>query len=200
MNLGGIMNRIVAGIAGVATVIALGAFFAAPAGAHLFLFTGTLPALLLLLGAGPQVFLPEEGGIEVVCNAARLHGRGPSKAMQASTILVKGIYEKCTAAGLEANVSEVEYELSAEETLLNVRHITVTIPAFECTILFLRQNNITVRYLRLPTDVEAHLSGTNVHRIVTGGGDFCGLQGLRIAGIYRGLFLLRTDGGTVQWD
>jgi hypothetical protein len=202
------MRRITKAAMALGAILALGVVFAGGAQAHTFLWTGTTPALLLILADGVQTFTAEPGGGQVQCKHARFDGKVQKEAQETQTVV--GTYTGCTAFGLAAKVSTAEYELNANETVSVInKTIVIEVPTAACKIEIepnARNKNLSkIRYLVDPnsggTRLLAHAEVEKIHSIIVGGGTTCGQEGLHTEGVYRGLLLAWVDAaGTLSWS
>lgn len=195
----------VMGLAALVAMLVLGVFSAGSAQAHVFLTLGTLPALLLVLGDGLQVFTAVEGGPQVKCKHARFHGKVTTESQLTQTVV--GTYTGCEAAGFEATVSPAEYELNANETvsILN-KTIVITVKTVNCSIAVAPQNTLKgIRYLKDIRSPEiprllAHVEVEKIVSTIVGGSGLCGAEGEHETGLYRGLLLAWVEaGGSIHW-
>jgi hypothetical protein len=199
------MKRIQMGGLALMAVVAFGVLSTASASAHVFLWSGATGVKELLVGEGKQIFAPKAGGGTVVCNTLNMSGTIVNKEALFDTL--SGEYKNCNALGLEATVSPVEYEFSADETV-KVNDIIISIPTIPCKVLVLPGQVLSrIRYLKDPLNANAeldHAEVTNIHSILTEGGGACEelLGGkLSATGTYKGLALVFADGaGTLSWE
>ena len=181
----------------------LGVSSAAPASAHVFLWTGLLPGLVLVLSDNAQIFSFEPGGVQFECNTLRMHGVASNgTAMTVKALKLIGTYTGCTAAGFSMTVTPVEYLLSAEEALAVEKPFVLTIAVLGCSIKYTggppNSTLKTVKYLNRPQDLLAHLAITELTSLASGGQ--CGTAGQeKTAGELKGLLLVSLDGGTLKW-
>jgi hypothetical protein len=197
------------GLAALVAMLVLGVFSAGVAQAHTFLWQGAAPSLLLILGDGPQKFQAVPGGPTVECKHVHLDGTVSAESQLAVT--VKGTYTGCEVAFQAATISEVEYSISADETV-SVINKTIEISTsglVNCTIKVLatanNQSLKTIRYLVDPSSSSlrllAHAEVENIHSDIEGGGGACGSVGLHTEGSYRGLLLAWAHApGTLKWS
>ncbi len=205
------MTTTAMGLAALVMMLALSAFSAGAAQAHLFLWSGSLPALLLILNEGLQKFqatLPS--GPVVTCKHAYFHGL-ITEARQL-TVKVVGEYTKCEAFGKSTGVkvSTAEYELNADGTASVLKPITIE-AAGACKIDIAsgsNQNLSTISYLLDIFSPEIHrlLAHADVEKITStvlslGGGEgLCGVLGESKEGVYHGLLLAWVHGpGNLLW-
>jgi hypothetical protein len=172
-----------------------------------FLWTGPLPALVLVLSDNPQVFTAAPG-LEIVCQHFGGHGIASNgKAMSTKEITINGVYSRCTAPAAAAPVvvTPASFLLGADGSvgIKNTIVITVGSPV-GCSLKINPEegNNTlkTIRYLNNPSgDLLAHVE---VEKIVSlGSNGACGLPSEEKAtGTYRGLLLVSVDGGSLRWD
>jgi hypothetical protein len=203
------MRRITKVAMALGAILALGVFSAGAAQAHTFLVTGvTLPALLLALAEGPQVFRAIEGGGIVTCAHARFHGKVEKESQETQKLV--GEYLTCEAFGLKATVTPAEYELNANETVSVINKTIVIKPAGNiCEIkiepIAANQNLKKIKYLVDPNSVSKRLLvDVEVEKItstVVGGGGACGAEGEHKEGLYNGKLLAFVhNGGNLIWS
>jgi hypothetical protein len=171
-----------------------------------FLWTGALPGLVLVLSDNPQVLaLSQE--LEFVCKHFKAHGIfSNGKAMTTKEITLVGTYTSCEAPAIGApfEISKAEYLLGADGSLAVInKPIVITIPALGCSLKINNggaNNDLRlVLYLNRPGDVLAHVEIS--HLTSLGSGGFCGEAGAeKTEATLRGLLLISVDGGSIQWD
>jgi hypothetical protein len=213
------MRRAKAAVMGLMTLVVMlvfGVFSAGSASAqtlYLFLVTGPLPALVLVLSQGPQLFLPAAGSNFVVeCKHFGAQGliSTPAGVMWGSTGKLNGKYSECKvkSTGNAAKITEVEYEINAQGSLSLLNDITISVAAAECTLKVISAKNQHLLLLLFLKDVLAPTLALLVHAEVSGihstasSEAHCGVTGtlLPTTGTYTGLFLTWVDnGGTIQW-
>ena len=198
------------GLLTLVAMIAVGAFSTGSALAgggpnSFFLWTGPLPGLVLVLSTNPQIF-EAVSGTEINCKHFRGHGiLSNGKAMTAKGITLTGIYSSCTAAGgaVGAEVTPVEYLVSADGSVAVDKPIVITIPELGCSLKINNgppNNNLRlILYLNEPKAILAHVEVKGINSLSSGG--LCGEAGVeKTEGTYRGLFLVSVHGGSIQWD
>jgi hypothetical protein len=169
-----------------------------------FLWTGPLPGLVLVLSDNTQVFTAFSGGTPIECEHFRGHGVASNgKAMSTKEITVTGQYNQCFASIFPATVSPAEFLLNADGSLAVVgKPIVITVPAAGCSIKVSNGGaNTNLRlllYLNLKEDLLVHVEIGKLTSISSGGA--CGTAGEFTEGTYRGLLLAWIDGGTLRWD
>ncbi len=192
-------------------LFALGAFYAesAPAGGgpnSLFLWTGPLPGLVLVLSDNPQVFHFNDP-FTFTCQHFAAHGViSNGKAMTGKEVTLAGQYTSCedTNMAQPVIVSPVEFLLNADGSLAIVnKPIVLTLPALGCSVKINNggpNSNIRlILYLNRPKDVLAHVEIKGIVALASVG--LCGeVAGENAEILYRGLWLISVDGGTIQWD
>ena len=197
------------GLAALVAMLVLGVFSAGSASAYLFLWTGPLPALILILNDNNQIFqpVPGAGAFTVTCRHFRGHGIASNGIwMNATEITISGVYSKCEATGgLNVNITPVEYLIGANGLVGIVgKPIVLTIPGAGCS---LKINNgganaslFLLLYLNQPSgDILVHAEVGGIHS--KGSGGACGEAGVEnTEGTYVGLFLVSIHGGTIKWD
>jgi hypothetical protein len=196
------------GLAALVVMLALSAFSAGAAQASLFLWTGSLPALLLALAQGQQKFQLFAGGPIITCKHAHFHGTITEERSEKQVVI--GEYLTCEAFGSKVKVSPAEYELKANETVKVLKPITIE-AALLCKVVVLttgNENLSRIRYLKdiLSTELPRLLLHAEVENITSdttnlGGGEaLCGTPGEHKTGIYRGLLLVWAHGaGALLW-
>jgi hypothetical protein len=194
---------------GLLTLVAmavLGVFSVGSASAHSFLWTGPLPGLVLVLSDNPQVFTVEPKGLAVTCKHFGGEGIASNgKGMSVKVITVTGKYSKCEATGgFVAQVSDAEYELSAEESVaVSGKPIVITFPALGCSLKINNgapNNNLSkIRFLNEGSNILAHVEIAGITSLASG--EPCGPAGVeKPNGEYTGLLRASLDGGTIKWD
>jgi len=198
------------GLVALVVMLVLGVFSAGSASAHLFLYTGPLPSLLLILSEGPQIFNVTPEGFQINCPHFLGHIQVSNGVMWGLTAKVTGDYPgKCTVTGgSKGTISPVEYEISADGTISILKTITITAgsPA-NCSLLVEptaeNQNLSSLLFLKDPLN-----SGAILGHAAVGGIHSKGTNGLcsetegnnHTKGSYFGLFLVWVHGGTVAWE
>lgn len=200
----------VTGLLALVVMLALGVFSAGAAQAHVFLTSGSLPALLLVLSEGLQKFKAEEksGGPVVTCSHAGFHGIISQAVTEKITVV--GAYSKCEAFGKSngVKVSTAEYELNANGTVTVLKPITIEV-AGVCKIDIPGNQSLqAITYLLDKFSPEIHriLAHADVEKITSnvlnlGGGVLCGEAGEHTDGLYHGLLLAWVHGsGGILWE
>ncbi len=196
------------GLVALVAVLLLGVFFAGSASAHLFLYTGPLPTLLLLLSDSAQIFSFVPEGLQISCPHFLGHILFSGGTMWGLTTKVTGDYPgKCTmTGGSKLTFSPVEYELNADGTISILKTITITAgsPA-SCSFLIeptaANQNLSSLLFLKDPLNSSAllaHVAVGGIHSKGTNG--LCAEGGEHTNTTYFGLILVRVDGGNVTWE
>jgi hypothetical protein len=171
-----------------------------------FLWTGPLPGLVLVLSDNTQVFTAIPGGTSIECEHFRGHGIASNgKAMSTKEITLTGQYNQCFAGGAPAVVTPAELLLNADGSLTILgRPIVITIPLANCSIKVhnggANTNLRLLLFLNLKEDLLVHVEISKLASLSTGGA--CGgAAGEELKeGTYRGLLLAFVDGGTLRWD
>jgi hypothetical protein len=172
-----------------------------------FLWTGPLPGLVLVLSDNDQVFTLVPGGTSFECEHFRGHGIASNgKAMSTKEITITGQYSKCFFAGaVPITVTPAEFLLNANGSIAVVgKPIVITIPELGCSIKVNSGGaNSGLRlllFLNLKEDVLAHVEVGHLTTL-SSGGSCGGSPGEELPeGTYRGLLLVSIDGGTLKWD
>jgi hypothetical protein len=188
----------------IAAMLVLGVF-AGSAEAHLFLWSGAVPSLVLALSENTQIFQAEAGGAEVKCTMAKFHGKIVSA--RSLTQVLTGLYTGCVGPlSAPATVTGVEYEFNADETVSVINKIiTISIPAAGCEIVVGPQSNLhAVKYTLDPNSGDKALlvnaNAVSISNTIKGGGGLCGAEGHHTNGTDSGLALVFVDaGGILIW-
>ena len=192
-------------------LFALGVFYAGSASAgggpnSVFLWTGPLPGLVLVLSDNVQIFHFNDP-FTFTCQHFAAHGViSNGKAMTAKEVTLAGQYTGCEDTLLPAPVivSPVEFLLNADGSLAVVnKPIVITIPELGCSIKInnggANSNIRLLLYLNRPKDVLAHVEIKGI--VALGSAGLCGeAGGANTEVLSRGLWLISVDGGTIQWD
>jgi hypothetical protein len=199
------------GLLTLAALVVLGAFSAGSALAKggpnsVFVWTGALPALVLVLSDNKQVFKTSATSPAIECDHFGAHGVASNgKAMTTKAITVRGTYSKCIAAGaFPASVTPAEFEVKADGSVSIVgAPIVITIPEANCSIKITNgganSNLRLILYLNQKEDLLAHIEVNKINSVGSGI-EPCGEAGVvKENGTYTGLLLVRVDGGTLQW-
>lgn len=204
--------KIATGLLTFVAMIAVGAFSAGLASAApQFLWTGSLPGLVLALSTGKQVFTSQPGGTPIECEHFGGHAIASNgKAMTTKEVTLTGRYTKCKAAGIfNATVSPAAFLLNADGSVAIIgQPIVISIEGINCSLKITNSNNgaapnnnlKTIKYLN--ENAAAILAHAEVKGIVSlSSGGECGEVGIeKTEGEYKGLFLAVVDGGVLQWD
>src|ERR1035438_6396287 len=115
------------GLMALVVTLVLGVFSAGSASAqtlYLFLVTGPLPALVLLLNDNDQIFKVEANSeLRIICKHFGGFGLlSNGSAMWGSTGKINGKYSKCNAepGNKVTTVSEAEYEVNAQGSVTEI--------------------------------------------------------------------------------
>ena len=192
------------GLVALVVMLVLGVFSAGPASAALFLWTGPLPALILVLNDNNQVFTAEET-FAVTCRHFGAHGVTPSTGMSSGLVIITGTYSKCEATGNPGavTITPVEYHILANGLVAISKPIVITIAGLGKCSLKLSPGGANshlekLRFLNQPEDLLVHAEVESITSTASGG--ICGTAGVeKPNGTYFGLFLVWVDGGTLKW-
>ncbi|HEX5853883.1 MAG TPA: hypothetical protein VFY36_12425 [Solirubrobacteraceae bacterium] len=188
-------------------MIVVGAFSAGSASAvPQFLWTGPLPALVLVLNDNTQLFEFEPGGTGIECEHFKGHAIASNgKAMTTKEITVTGLYTKCFFGEIfPMTVTPAEFLLNADGSVSVVgKPIVLTIPELGCSIKINSgppNNNLRlILYLNLAQDVLAHVEIEKIASLGSGG--LCGDASVEKTELhYTGLWLISVHGGTIRWE
>jgi hypothetical protein len=123
---------------------------------------------------------------------------GSVTAGSQKTTIEKIKYTECTAFGFVVNVSEAEYEFSAEGTVAIKKLVTMEVPLAECNVTLPTAGNgalKTVSYKNNTGKVEVKSLYKNMTYGATGG--TCGEPGIN--GEYAGNSEVELVSGTLEW-
>ncbi len=195
------------GLLALGTLFMFGAVSAESASAVAqFLWTGQLPALVLVLSKNKQV-IASVSTLGVVCEHFAGHGiLSNGKAMTSKEFTITGNYTECKFGTFPVIVSPAELLINADGSVAIVgRPIVVTIPTLACSVKIANGgangNLKTLRYLNLKDDILAHAELTGIASLGSSEGTACGDPSVEnTEGTYSGLLLFSVDGGTVRWD
>ncbi len=168
-----------------------------------FLWTGSLPGLVLVLSQNLQTFATEPEGPRIICKTFKGHGiLSKGAAMTAKEMTVTGNYTGCEALGAKAEASSAEILLNSDGSLAVAKSIVITVPTAACSIKISNEgangNLKTIKYLNLPQEILAHVELVKVTSLASGG--LCGTAGEeKPNGSYNGLLLLLVHGGVIKW-
>jgi hypothetical protein len=198
------------GLLTLVAMILVGVFSTGSASAvSVFLWTGSLPGLVLVLSTNKQVFTSQPGGTPIECEHFGGHAIASNgKAMTTKEITLTGLYTKCLASGsLPATVTPAEFLLNADGSVAILKPLVISISVIECSLKISsssggagpNSNLKTLKYLNEPKAILAHAEIKGITSLSSGGE--CGPAGEeKKAGEYTGLFLALVHGGTLQWD
>ena len=204
-------TKVVTGLLSLAALFVLGTLAATSASAASeFLWSGALPGLILVLSTNAQLFAFEPGGTIFTCKhfGARATTSNGS-AMTTKEIVLTGLYSKCEFVGVNTKVSPVEFLLTADGSIAVIgKPIVLTFGGiFNCSVKIdsgaANRSLKTIKFLNAP---QSHPAAVLAHVEIAGftslsSGGECGTPGEeRREGLFRGLWLLFVDGGTLRWD
>ncbi|HEX5853886.1 MAG TPA: hypothetical protein VFY36_12440 [Solirubrobacteraceae bacterium] len=197
------------GLVALVVMLVLGVFSAGSASAQLFLYTGPLPALILVLNDNNQIFTVEpasEIAFQITCRHFRGHGTTPIATMKAASVIIIGTYSKCEATGgIPATVTPAEYEIGADGSVSVLKSIVITVAgAAKCSVKVNsggpNDHLLLLLFLNNPSgDILAHVEVSGIRSLSSGG--VCGGAGVeKTEGTYFGLLLVWAHGGSIKWD
>jgi hypothetical protein len=200
------MQRITMSGLAIVAMLVLGVF-AGSAEAHLFLWSGAVPSLLLGRGETIQKFTAVAGGESVECQLDNVHGIIKAKAT--ATQIATGLYSGCKQiSGITPSISPFEYEFNANETVSVLKTIIINVPGV-CEIEVGpggNQNLAAVKYLLDPASQDKALllnvNVSGIHSTIKGAlAAVCGGAGGHSGGAYTGNVLIFADAaGTLRWE
>jgi hypothetical protein len=188
------MKRIrITGLA-ILAALAFGVVGVGSASAHEFVASkaGTVKGLQV----NNHKFRTNAGTVE--CTLETSEGTAVAGSQKTNKEKVK--YSGCTAFGFEANISEAEFEFSAEEWVSVLKKITIELPIPECKVTIEATKNkerkkVTYKNSAPVKTVEAKALVKGITYTSSGGA--CGTSGEN--GEYSGNSKLELVGGTIEW-
>jgi hypothetical protein len=195
-----------AGLVALVATLVLGTCSGSASALSLFLARGgPLPTLVLVLNDNTQIFTPVPGGFAIECQHFIGHGLGPKGRMSGVLQIITGTYHRCTALGVAASVTPVEYEITPTGEVNVLKPITITVPAAGCSIKVnsggANEALLQVLFLNRPGgDILVHAEIKGINSLASG--EPCGPAGVeKTQGTYFGLVLAWADGGaSIDWQ